>query len=113
VAKVAPDQDRAFQTLNGRLMVAATLARANLPDSARRLTLRSKGNNEIDPTRDLVYAAAFVHTLLGDTTLAVDALKEYLVANPEKRASLADDPTWWFRPLQSSPQFRNLVGAAP
>jgi len=113
VAKVAPDQDRAFQTLNGRLMVAATLARANLPDSARRLTLRSKGNNEIDPTRDLVYAAAFVHTLLGDTTLAVDALKEYLVANPEKRASLAEDPTWWFRPLQSSPQFRNLVGAAP
>jgi tetratricopeptide (TPR) repeat protein len=113
VARIAPDQDSAFQTLNAHLMVAATLARADLPDSARRLTLRSKGNNTIDASRDLVYAAAFVHTLLGDTALAVEALKEYLVANPAKRASLASDPTWWFRPLQSSQQFRDLVGGSP
>jgi hypothetical protein len=93
------------------MMVAAVLARANQPDSARRLALRSTGNNELDPTRDLVYAAAFVHTLLGDTVLAVEALKQYLVANPEKRATLAEDPTWWFRPLEQSAQFRELVGA--
>ena len=113
IAKVAPDQDRAFLTLNARMMVAATLARASLPDSARRLALRSKGNNEIDPTRDLVYAGAFVHTLLGDTAQAVASLKEYLVANTEKRASLAADPTWWFRPLEANAQFRDLVGSAP
>ena len=108
--RLAPEQDREFQRLNGRLMVAATLARANLPDSARRLALRSRGNTEIDPTRDLVYAAAFVHTLLGDTVMAVEALKEYLVANPEKRGPLANDPTWWFRPLENSALFRELVG---
>jgi eukaryotic-like serine/threonine-protein kinase len=110
VTRTASEQERQFQRLNARMMVAATLARANLPDSARRLALRSKGNNEIDPTRDLVFAAAFVHTLLGDTLLAVEALKEYLVANPEKRASLAQDPTWWFRPLENQRQFRELVG---
>jgi serine/threonine-protein kinase len=110
-ARLAPDQEREFQTLNGRIMVAATIARANLPDSARRLALRSRGNSELDPTRDLVYAAAFVHTLLGDTVAAVQALKEYLVANPEKRASLAEEPTWWFRPLDDNALFRELVGA--
>jgi hypothetical protein len=93
------------------MMVAATLARANLPDSARRLVQRSRGNSEIDPTRDLIYAEAFVNTLLGDTTAAIEALKTYLVANPEKRASLAQDPSWWFRPLENSPRFRDLVGA--
>ena len=46
---VAPEQDREYIRLNGRMMVAATLARANLPDSARRLAQRSRGNNEIDP----------------------------------------------------------------
>ncbi|HWB42282.1 MAG TPA: protein kinase [Gemmatimonadales bacterium] len=113
VSRTAPEQDRAFQTLNARMMVAATLARAGQPDSARRLALRSKGNNEIDPTRDLVYASAFVHTLLGDTALAVDALKQYLVANSEKRAALASDPTWWFRPLENNALFREAVGASP
>jgi serine/threonine-protein kinase len=111
VARMSSEGDREFATLNGRMMVAAVLARANQPDSARRLALRSTGNNELDPTRDLVYAAAFVHTLLGDTVLAVEALKQYLVANPEKRATLAEDPTWWFRPLEQSAQFRELVGA--
>jgi eukaryotic-like serine/threonine-protein kinase len=111
VAKIAPEQDRRFQSLNARMMVAATLARAGLADSARRLVLRSKGNNQIDPTRDLVYAAAFVHTLLGDTTLAVESLKEYLVANSEKREALAVDPTWWFRPLENNAQFRDAVGS--
>jgi hypothetical protein len=110
---LAPEADREFVRLNGRMMVAATLARANQADSARRLAQRSRGSNEIDPTRDLVYAAAFVHTLLGDTANAVEALKEYLVANPEKRASLAEDPTWWFRPLEQNAIFRDLVGAAP
>jgi eukaryotic-like serine/threonine-protein kinase len=109
--RLAPEQEREYQRLNGQMMVAATLARANLPDSARRLVQRSRGNSEIDPTRDLIYAAAFVNTLLGDTTAAIEALKTYLVANPEKRASLAQDPSWWFRPLENSPRFRDLVGA--
>jgi serine/threonine-protein kinase len=109
--RLAPDGEREYQRLNTRMMVAATLARANLPDSARSVARRSRGSSELDPTRDLAYAEAFVSTLLGDTTAAIEALKTYLVANPEKRASLAADPTWWFRPLENSPQFRELVGA--
>jgi serine/threonine-protein kinase len=109
--RLAPEQEREYQRLNTQMMVAATLARANLPDSARSVARRSRGSSELDPTRDLLYAEAFVNTLLGDTTAAIEALKTYLVANPEKRASLASDPTWWFRPLENSPRFRELVGA--
>ncbi|MBA3894789.1 MAG: hypothetical protein H0X69_14075, partial [Gemmatimonadales bacterium] len=110
--RLAPEHDREYQRLNNQLMVAAILARANLPDSARRLAQRSRGTPEIDPTRDLKYAEAFVNTILGDTAAAVAALKVYLVANPEKRASLAEDPSWWFRPLENSTRYRELIGTA-
>ena len=29
----------------------------------------------------------------------------------DKRASLAQDPSWWFRPLENNARFRELVGA--
>jgi serine/threonine-protein kinase len=109
--RLAPEQEREYQRLNSQMMVAATLARANLRDSARRVAQRSRGSSELDPTRDLVYAEAFVNTLLGDTTAAIEALKTYLAANPEKRAALAQDPSWWFRPLENHAGYRELVGA--
>jgi hypothetical protein len=40
-------------------------------------------------------------------------LKVYLAANPERRASFADDSGWWFRSLQGDPEFRKLVGSSP
>jgi serine/threonine-protein kinase len=109
--RLAPEQDREYRRLNSQMMVAAVLARANLPDSARRVAQGARGNSELDPTRDLVYAEAFVNTLLSDTAAAITALKTYLAANPEKRATLASDPSWWFRPLENHPQFKELVGA--
>jgi hypothetical protein len=93
------------------MLVAATLARAGKADSARRLAASSRGRPEIDPTRDLLYAEAFVRTLLGDTTEAINALKVYLAANPEKRSSFAEDASWWFRGLQDNSRFRSLIGA--
>jgi serine/threonine-protein kinase len=109
--RLAPEQDRPYQRLNSQMLVAAVLARSKLADSARSVAQRARGNAEIDPTRDLVYAEAFVNTILGDTAAAIAALKTYLAANPEKRATLASDPSWWFRPLENNSQFRDLVGA--
>jgi serine/threonine-protein kinase len=111
LVKVAPERDREYQKLNAHMMVAATLARAGLADSARHVAERSRGRPEIDPTRDLLYAEAFVRTLLGDKTEAISALKVYLAANPEKRATLADDASWWFRGLQEDARYKELVGA--
>jgi TolB-like protein/tRNA A-37 threonylcarbamoyl transferase component Bud32 len=109
----APERERGYQRLNSEMLVAATLARAGLKDSARRLAARARGTTEIDPTRDLELAGAFVYTLIGDKDEALRALKVYLAANPERRASLADDSGWWFRSLQDDPGFKKLVGAKP
>jgi len=76
------------------------------------LAQRSRGSPEIDPTRDLIYAEAFVLTLLGHREDAIKALKVYLAANPEKRTALSEDATWWFRALQEDPRYRDLVELA-
>jgi serine/threonine-protein kinase len=110
VVALAPEGEREYQGLNARMMIAATLARAGLADSARRLASAARGRPEIDPTRDLLYAEAFVRTLLGDTAAAIASLRVYLAANPEKRSAFADDPTWWFRPLTGTAGYRELVG---
>jgi eukaryotic-like serine/threonine-protein kinase len=112
IVKLAAEPDREYQRLNSHMMVAAIIARAGLADSARHVAQRSRGRSEIDPTRDLLYAEAFVRTLLGDRDEAIKALKVYLAANPEKRAAFADDATWWFRSLQDDSRFRQLVGTA-
>jgi serine/threonine-protein kinase len=110
---LAADPDKEYQRLNSHMMVAATLARAGMADSARRVAERSRGRPEIDPGRDLLYAEAFVRTLLGDKGEAIKALKVYLSANPGKRSVFAEESTWWFRGLQDDPRYRELAGTVP
>jgi eukaryotic-like serine/threonine-protein kinase len=112
LAKVSPERERAFARLQSNLLVAAVLARAGRSDSASALARVSTGDPVVDPSRDLTHVAAFVYTLLGDTTRAVSQLKTYLAANPTHRQGLADDPGWWFRPIAAAPAFRQLVGSA-
>ena len=47
---------------------------------------------------------------MGDKVEALKSLKVYLAANPERRASYAEDSGWWFRSLQEDPRFKELVG---
>ena len=74
---------------------------------------RSEGDAEIDPKRDLMLRAAFVHTILADTTAAVNALNVYFSRNDERRAAYANDPGWWFKPISGARAFQKLVGSAP
>jgi hypothetical protein len=54
-----------------------------------------------------------VHILRGDKDQALEALKRYLAANPERRISLADTThttsSWWFRSLEDDPRYTALV----
>ena len=109
LARTQP-RDSAFARLNGHLLAAGILAKAGLADSARRVTQRSRGDAQLDPTRDLALTAAYVYTLLGDKPAALDQLKVYLAANPARRQGFAQDPGWQFRALQDDPAFRQLVG---
>ncbi len=111
VVALSPAAQQAYLRLESRMWTAAVLARAGQADSARALARRSTGDPVVDPSRDLANIAAFVYTLLGDTAAALQQLSTYLAVNPARRQAYADDPGWWFRPLEASPRFRQLVGA--
>ncbi len=109
VAKVAPAPQREFERLEARMLVAIVLARAGLADSAKHLAQRSRGGPDVDATRDLMLDDAYVQLLAGDKNEALNSLKVYLAANPDRRARMAEDPDWWFRSLQDDPKFRQIV----
>jgi hypothetical protein len=92
------------------MLVATALARAGLADSARSVARAARGDATIDPTRDLSLAEASVHMILGDHDEALRLLSTYVAANPQFRATMAKDQTWWFRDLRSDPRYRTLVG---
>jgi TolB-like protein len=109
LARVAP-KDRPYRQLFSQMIVAAVIARTGAVDSARHVAARARGNGETDPAGELSGVEAFVYTLLHDKTAAVRALSVYLAAQPDRRKGLAEDPGWWYRDLQSDPQFKELVG---
>ena len=95
-----------------RMLVAMTLARAGLMDSARRVAERARGGPDIDPTQSLVWDEIYVRILVGDKDAAIKALKSYLAANPKVRANLAEQPNWWFRSIEDDPRYKALVGTS-
>jgi TolB-like protein len=100
-----------FQQAEARIMVACVLARAGLKDSARAVARSSLVSSEVDPTRFLYLQEAFALVLADDKPGAVQALKVFLAANPERRNEFTPDPGWRFRSLATDPAFQALVGA--
>jgi hypothetical protein len=107
--RVAPVPQREYYRREGQIFVAAVLARANLPDSARRVLVRARANRDIDPRGELTGLEAFVRTVLGDKNEAVDLLQRYLTEHPEHRHGFAKANPWWWRDLQNDPRFKTLV----
>jgi serine/threonine-protein kinase len=105
----APGTRREFLRLEGRMNVAVVLARAGLADSARHVALGARGNADVDPTRDLAWDETYVRLLVGDKDEAFKLLRIYLVANPERRKGLADDPSWWLRSVVDDPRLQELA----
>ena len=111
VPKLAPVGRRAYEQHEARMIVAMVLARAGLADSARAVAVSARGNAEVDPTQTLAWEEIYVRVLLGDKDDALDALKRYLAANPERRAELVEESNWWFRELENDPRYRTIVGS--
>ena len=110
--KVSPPGAKAFNQLYGRMLVAMALARAGLPDSARAVAVRSRGDATVDPTKDLAYYETLVRMLLGDRDDAIRLLSTYVAANPQRRTSIGKDDTWWFRELRNDQRFKTLFGVS-
>jgi len=110
VERMTPESMRAFKRLESRITVAAVLARAQLPDSARAVLGRSRGTPEIDEEGDLLWQEAFVRTQLGEKDEAIRLLKRYLTVHPGHREGFAKDNSWLWRDLRDHPEFKRLVG---
>ncbi len=114
VVALTPDpRDQRYERLYTRVLVAGVLARAGLMDSARSVLRSSKVDPEVDPSHDLAFTAAFIWTLAGDTTEALNQLKLFLVANPGAVPEFRDNPNWWFRGISEDPRYKEIVGVTP
>jgi TolB-like protein len=111
VAQYSPG-DREYRRRRGELFVAMALANAGMKDSARAVALRARAGAgaDIDPTRDLIYTEILFRSMAGDRDEAIRLLKLYLVTNPQGKANIAADSTWWLRELRADPEFRQIVG---
>jgi serine/threonine-protein kinase len=109
--RVTAEKDWGFYSRESRMLVAAAIARAGLPDSARHVLVKSRGDASVDPTRELLVDEAIVRVIIGDKTDALRILKSYLVAFPEHRRGMAETQSWWWRDIKDDPAFREMVGA--
>ncbi|HET7565065.1 MAG TPA: serine/threonine-protein kinase [Gemmatimonadaceae bacterium] len=107
---LTPASEWAFQGREAQMLVAGVLARAGQADSARHLLVRARADASIDPGRDLWGDEAWIRTILGDKTEAIDLLKRYLAANPQHRAGMATNENWQWRDLRGDPRYQALVG---
>ena len=109
IDSLVPAPRRQAIHLREQMIVAATIARAGLKDSAHAVIERSRGTPELDPEHDLVALEAFVRTLLGEQDEAIRLLQRYVAANPEHSFRIGGDIFWWWWDLQKHPGFQALV----
>jgi serine/threonine-protein kinase len=106
---VTPAAQWPLWKLRGQMLVAGSLARAGLADSARSLLVASRGDIDVDPTRSLLTTEAFIRTLLGDEDDALRLLQTYMVSNPHHRREETETVHWWWRGLQDDPRYQALM----
>jgi serine/threonine-protein kinase len=112
LTSLASAERRGYWAQYSRLMAAAVVARAGLPDSARRIVERSRHDPAFDPTGQLPMIGAFAYLLAGDTAGAIGLLEVMLRTNEDYRVRFMEDRHWWFRPIADNPAFRRLLRSA-
>ncbi len=108
--EVAPPQLKEYLRLKGQILVAGTLGKAEIPDSAEAVLARSRATPAMDPEMELLGLEALVRLQMGQEEQALELLKTYLTLNPQHRAGWQWTAHWWWRPLQNNPEFRRLIG---
>ncbi|HEV8399662.1 MAG TPA: serine/threonine-protein kinase [Gemmatimonadales bacterium] len=112
-AAMFPSNLQDYRRRRGQMFLAMVLASAGRADSARNVALRARADANVDPSRDLVYLEVALRSILGDRDEAIRLLTLYLATNPQERASLANDHTWWFAQVRTDPRFQALVRTDP
>jgi serine/threonine-protein kinase len=118
----SPANVKKINALKGGMLVAMGLARAGLPDSARSVAVRSRGNPQIDAAFELVKMEAQARAVLAseasnpraaeDKDEAIRLLTRFWATNPQLRALAKSDESWWWDSVKDDPKYKALVGLA-
>jgi hypothetical protein len=113
-AEHAPPPRQEYERHRATIIVAAVLARADLPDSARAVLLAARAGADVDPMGELPFLEAYVRTLLGDDDEAVALLRQLVVQETGEASDDAGEwaAHWWWRGLRSRADFQDLVRAS-
>jgi serine/threonine-protein kinase len=113
-AEHAPPPRQEYERHRATIIVAAVLARADLPDSARSVLLAARAGADVDPRGELPFLEAYVRTLLGDDDEAVALLRQLVAQETGEASEDAGEwaAHWWWRGLQERSDFQDLVRAS-
>jgi TolB-like protein len=118
-AAVAPPARAPYERVENEMQVAGAIARVAdhqqskaLQDSARSVLQRAHAaaTEEVDPTRSLLQAEAYVWVLLHEEERAIDALYQHAAVNPQAYARTRGESSWYWRALEDNPRYRSLMG---
>ncbi|HSM05522.1 MAG TPA: hypothetical protein VK858_12970 [Longimicrobiales bacterium] len=113
--ELSPPQTREINEKLGLQHMGMALARAELPDSARRVMIQGRASTELDPVRTIAYRESFGRVMLEDWDEAIRLMGSYFSANPPAvegyRAGVAENTVpWYHAALAAQPGFRALLG---
>jgi TolB-like protein/tetratricopeptide (TPR) repeat protein len=107
--RLSTPQAREQRRIVGAAWVAAALARAGYPDSARSVVERARADASGGLAPWIDYYAANVYLQAGDRDRALDLLGAFLAAIPQRKSYVASD--WTFKEIWEDPRFQELVSA--
>lgn len=122
IEKLSPAPLRPYETAQARLTVGGVLARAAaatddpverlaLADSANRVMdrARSSVDHAVDPQQELLWVEAYMRSLNSQPDRAIQLLRRAVAINPDHAFGQAGEVAWWWRSLQTHPDFRDLL----
>jgi tetratricopeptide (TPR) repeat protein len=107
--KASPANLQEFDKLKGKMMVGIAYLRAGMPDSAKAIAASSQGDPSVDPRGETVNLAAIIYAQAGDKDKAISLATRWFAANPNQRATAANDNAWWFRDIRDDPRYKALI----
>jgi serine/threonine-protein kinase len=109
--ELSPEFIREYNHHQAGMYVGGVLARLGLADSAARVLEAARADRDLDPRRDLAWTEAYMRVLLGDHDEAIELLKQYMAANPDRvhGEETEGDIYWWWRELRDDPRFQRVV----
>ena len=108
-----PGMQRPFRSRLRSILVGAVIGRAGLRDSAEHVFAKARTSDPaIDPEQDLPGYEAVARAQMQDTEGAIALLRRYVATHPGHSFERGGMLHWWWRGLETLPQFQEVRRAS-